>query len=181
MYRNLNSNCNIFIFRTLNSWFICVYLWILASLRTIRRDLVWHLYICDGGVPISTSSIQWTLRVQVWVRSSFQLYVDATFSIKARASSILRAKNEPPTANLQKMLEMSIGILRSFATEWDLLHHIDKFWFKLKVTISNIHLRPSLDALAGISSHWYWFNKRGWNLKLLNDLSDEGSGRPWWG
>jgi hypothetical protein len=50
MYRNLNSNCNIFIFRTLNSWFICVYLWILTSPRTLWHDLVWHPYFCNGGV-----------------------------------------------------------------------------------------------------------------------------------
>jgi hypothetical protein len=38
MYRNLNSIYNISIFITLNSWFICVYLWILTSSRIIRRD-----------------------------------------------------------------------------------------------------------------------------------------------
>jgi hypothetical protein len=26
MYQNLNSICDIFIFKTLNSWFVCVYL-----------------------------------------------------------------------------------------------------------------------------------------------------------
>jgi hypothetical protein len=29
-------------------------------------------------------------------------------------------------ANLQEMLEMSIGILRGLAAEWALLHHIDE-------------------------------------------------------
>jgi hypothetical protein len=61
---------------------------------------------------------------------------------------------------------MSIGILRSLVTEWALLHHIDKSRFKLKVTISVIRHRPSLDistgrsrkvidALTGNSSHWH--------------------------
>jgi hypothetical protein len=29
-------------------------------------------------------------------------------------------------ANVQQMLEMSIGILRGLAAEWALLHHIDE-------------------------------------------------------
>jgi hypothetical protein len=49
-YQNLNSCWNIFIFKTLNSWFICMYLWILASPRILQRDPVWHLYFYNGGV-----------------------------------------------------------------------------------------------------------------------------------
>jgi hypothetical protein len=46
---------------------------------------------------------------------------------------------------------MSIGILQSFTIEWDLLYHIDKSRFKLKVTISDIRHRSSLDICAGWS------------------------------
>jgi hypothetical protein len=50
MYQNLNSNYNIFIFITLNLWFVCVYLWIFASSRILRRDPIWHPYFYDGDV-----------------------------------------------------------------------------------------------------------------------------------
>jgi hypothetical protein len=43
-------------------------------------------------------------------------------------------------ANLQEMLEMSIGILRGLATEWTLLHHIDESWFEFETTISDVCL-----------------------------------------
>jgi hypothetical protein len=46
---------------------------------------------------------------------------------------------------------MSIGILQSLPAEWDLLHHIDECWFKLKVAISDICLRPSPDISTGQS------------------------------
>jgi hypothetical protein len=36
-------------------------------------------------------------------------------------------------ANLQEMLEMSIGILRGLTTDWALLHHIDESWFEFPV------------------------------------------------
>jgi hypothetical protein len=51
-YQNLNSNCNIFIFRILNPWFVCVYLWIFVSLRIFQRDPVWHSYFYDRGVTV---------------------------------------------------------------------------------------------------------------------------------
>jgi hypothetical protein len=56
-YQNLNSNCNIFISRILNPWFVCVYLWIFALLRIFQRDPVWrdpvwHSYFYDRGVTV---------------------------------------------------------------------------------------------------------------------------------
>jgi hypothetical protein len=43
-------------------------------------------------------------------------------------------------ANLQKMLEMSIGILQGLAVERALLHHIDESWFEFETAISDVHL-----------------------------------------
>jgi hypothetical protein len=43
-------------------------------------------------------------------------------------------------ADLQEMLQMGVGILRSLPIERALLHHIDECKLKLKVTISDIHL-----------------------------------------
>jgi hypothetical protein len=43
-------------------------------------------------------------------------------------------------ANLQKMLEMSIGILQGLAVERALLHHIDESWFEFETVISDVHL-----------------------------------------
>jgi hypothetical protein len=43
-------------------------------------------------------------------------------------------------ADLQEMLKMSIGILRSLPTERALLRHIDECRPKLKVSISDIRL-----------------------------------------
>jgi hypothetical protein len=48
-------------------------------------------------------------------------------------------------ANLQEMLEMSIGILREQAAEWALLHHIDESWFEFETAISDVHLRSTSD------------------------------------
>jgi hypothetical protein len=42
--------------------------------------------------------------------------------------------------DLQKVLKMSISILRGLAAEWALLHHVDESWFKFKIAISNVHL-----------------------------------------
>jgi hypothetical protein len=53
--------------------------------------------------------------------------------------------------DLQEMLKMGIGILRSLPTEWALLHHIDECRLKLKVTISDIHLWTSPNVGTGRS------------------------------
>jgi hypothetical protein len=42
--------------------------------------------------------------------------------------------------DLQKMLEMSIGILRGLAAERALLHHINESWFEFKTAISDVCL-----------------------------------------
>jgi hypothetical protein len=44
------------------------------------------------------------------------------------------------TADLQEMLKMCIGTLRSLPTKWALLLHIDECSLNLKVTISGIRL-----------------------------------------
>jgi hypothetical protein len=54
-------------------------------------------------------------------------------------------------ANLQEMLEMSIGILRDLATKWALLHHIDESWFEFETVIFDIRLRSSSDIATGRS------------------------------
>jgi hypothetical protein len=54
-------------------------------------------------------------------------------------------------ANLQEMLEMSIGILRGLATKRALMHHIDESWFEFKIAISDVHLWSSSDIATGQS------------------------------
>jgi hypothetical protein len=54
-------------------------------------------------------------------------------------------------ADLQEMLEMSIGILRGLAAEWALLHHIDESWFELETAISDIHRQSTFDIATGQS------------------------------
>jgi hypothetical protein len=54
-------------------------------------------------------------------------------------------------ANLQEMLEMSIGILRGLATKWALLHHIDESWFEFETVIFDIRLHSSSDIATGQS------------------------------
>jgi hypothetical protein len=57
-------------------------------------------------------------------------------------------------ANLQEMLEISIGILRGLAAEQVLLHHIDESWFEFET----VHL-PSSSKIA-----------TGWSQKVINVL-----------
>jgi hypothetical protein len=54
-------------------------------------------------------------------------------------------------ANLQEMLEMSIGILRGLATKRALMYHIDESWFEFKIAISDVHLWSSSDIATGQS------------------------------
>jgi hypothetical protein len=54
-------------------------------------------------------------------------------------------------ANLQEMLEMSIGILRGLAAKWALLHHINESWFEFETAISDICLQSSSDISSGRS------------------------------
>jgi hypothetical protein len=46
-------------------------------------------------------------------------------------------------ANLQEMLEMSIGIFRGLAAEWALLHHIDESWFYTTKSDTVMKTNPS--------------------------------------
>jgi hypothetical protein len=52
-------------------------------------------------------------------------------------------------ANLQDMLEMSIGILQGLAAEWALLHHIDESWFEFETAISDVCLQSSSNIATG--------------------------------
>jgi hypothetical protein len=54
-------------------------------------------------------------------------------------------------ANLQEMLEMSIGIHRGLAPEWALHHHINERWFEFETAISDIHLWSTSDIATGRS------------------------------
>jgi hypothetical protein len=74
-------------------------IWVSTILRWSRlRSSSFFMRKLILAVSISTSLSWWTLRVQVWVCSSIQLWLEAIFSINAWASSVLRAKNEPPAA-----------------------------------------------------------------------------------
>jgi hypothetical protein len=61
------------------------------------------------------------------------------------------SSNGECTANLQEMLEKSIGILRGLAVERTLLHHIDESWFKFETAISDVCLWSSSDIATGQS------------------------------
>jgi hypothetical protein len=54
-------------------------------------------------------------------------------------------------ADLQKVLKMSISIIRGLAAEWALLHHVDESRFKFESAISNVRLRTSPDVGTGQS------------------------------
>jgi hypothetical protein len=53
MYQNLNSNYNIFIFKTLNSWFV-----LLVNSDFLENHLTWsHPYLNDGVLQVSYGRI----------------------------------------------------------------------------------------------------------------------------
>jgi hypothetical protein len=68
------------------------------------------------------------------------------------------------------MLEMSICILRGFAAERALLHHIDENWFEFETAMSDVCPWSSSDSATGqsqnvinalLASHlcgflWWW-------------------------
>jgi hypothetical protein len=68
------------------------------------------------------------------------------------------SSNGQCAANLQKMLEMSIGILRGLAAKQALLHHIDESWFEFETTISDAHLWSCFDIATR------------WSQKVINAL-----------
>jgi hypothetical protein len=53
--------------------------------------------------------------------------------------------------DLQKVLKMSISIIRGLAAEWALLHHVDESQFKFESAISNVRLQTSPDVGTGQS------------------------------
>jgi hypothetical protein len=46
---------------------------------------------------------------------------------------------------------MSISIFQDLAAEWDLLHHVDKSWFKFETAIFVVRHWTSLDVGTGQS------------------------------
>jgi hypothetical protein len=54
-------------------------------------------------------------------------------------------------ANLQELLNMSIGIPRGLDIEWALLHDVDESWFKFEASISDVHFWTSPDVGIGQS------------------------------
>jgi hypothetical protein len=48
--------------------------------------------------------------------------------------------NSECVADLQEVLKVSISIFQNLATEWALLHHVDKSWFKFEIAISDVRL-----------------------------------------
>jgi hypothetical protein len=43
-------------------------------------------------------------------------------------------------ADLQKVLKISISILRGLAVEWALLHHVDDSWLMFEIAIFDVRL-----------------------------------------
>jgi hypothetical protein len=43
-------------------------------------------------------------------------------------------------ADLQKVLKISISILRGLAVEWALLHHVDDNWLMFEIAIFDVRL-----------------------------------------
>ena len=52
-------------------------------------------------------------------------------------------------ANLQKVLEMGVGVLIWLATEWASLHHVNEAGLQLKIHIPNINVGSSCHIGSG--------------------------------